>query len=88
MDSRRYYTVYTIYTYMIIVTHNIDGRISVMTIIADKKNNMVELRPQDETKVTCWIYYLKNTLFWGTQVVSQNKTEWTLITNYMGSIGQ
>jgi hypothetical protein len=38
---------------MIIVTHNIYGRISIMTIIADKKNNMAELRPQDGTQVTC-----------------------------------
>jgi hypothetical protein len=38
---------------MIIVTHNIYGHITVMTIIAGKKNNMVELRPQDETQVTC-----------------------------------
>jgi hypothetical protein len=38
---------------MIIVTHNIYGRISVITIIAGKKNYMVELRPQDGTQVTC-----------------------------------
>jgi hypothetical protein len=38
---------------MIIVTHNFYGRISVMTIIAGKKNNMVQLHPQDGMQVTC-----------------------------------
>jgi hypothetical protein len=42
--------MYKMYTYMFIVIHNIYGRISVITIIADKKNSsMVELRPQDGT---------------------------------------
>jgi hypothetical protein len=37
--------MYTTYAYMIILTHNIYGRISVMTFITGKENNMVELRP-------------------------------------------